>query len=301
MRAASEVSAARERADGAPRRRYFHRCSCGRPIPEGVMRCSSRTCPEYAPTWARDTRRRLLENLRIVPLTVMFSLTAPGADLYPFDPRFCSHLPRQRCSGALGCRVDPAAAEAFKQAGGRVVEPAASRGEGSGRPSNRAQEGSCSRGSGRSRSAGSPTSTASSLQVHKSSERGLRRTSRRYGRWPRGTASASSTAGTRSAPKFWPGEQAGAYLSSYFVRGRGRRLRSPKRFSPGDMPRVVVFVGRSLTQIPGCTMLSLRHARRLWASRELAGTPPAVTLEEWLAAAKVLSQSERWRRAARIY
>lgn len=118
MGAAAEVGDARERAEGVPRRRYFHRCSCGRAIPEGVMRCSSRTCPEYAPTWARDTRRRLLENLRIVPLTVMFSVTAPGADLYPFDPRFCSHLPGRRCSGRLGCRVDPDAAEAFnKQAG----------------------------------------------------------------------------------------------------------------------------------------------------------------------------------------
>ena len=29
----------------------------------------------------RDTRRRLLENLRLVKLSVMFSVTAPGADL----------------------------------------------------------------------------------------------------------------------------------------------------------------------------------------------------------------------------
>jgi hypothetical protein len=38
-----------------PRRRYYHRCSCGRLISEGVMRCSARTCPEFAPIWARDT------------------------------------------------------------------------------------------------------------------------------------------------------------------------------------------------------------------------------------------------------
>jgi hypothetical protein len=29
-------------------------------IPEEVRRCSSRTCPEFAATWARDTRRRLI-------------------------------------------------------------------------------------------------------------------------------------------------------------------------------------------------------------------------------------------------
>jgi hypothetical protein len=96
-----------------PRRRYYHRCSCGRLIPEGVMRCSARTCPEFAPTWARDTRRRLLENLRTVRLSVMFSVTAPGADLYPFDARFCTHRPVERCSGRLGCRVDPELARAF--------------------------------------------------------------------------------------------------------------------------------------------------------------------------------------------
>jgi hypothetical protein len=100
------------------RPRWFHRCSCGRPIPEGVRRCSSRTCPEFAPTWARDTRRRLYENLRTLKLAVMFSVTAPGGDLYPFDARFCSHSPSQRCSGRIGCRVDPDLARAFNKAAG---------------------------------------------------------------------------------------------------------------------------------------------------------------------------------------
>jgi hypothetical protein len=85
-----------------PRRRYYHRCSCGRLIPEGVMRCSARTCPEFAPIWARDTRRRLFVNLEQLKLSVMFSVTAPGADLYPFDPRFCSHSPSKGCSGVIG-------------------------------------------------------------------------------------------------------------------------------------------------------------------------------------------------------
>jgi len=94
---AGEGIAARGPRDSGARRRYFHRCSCGRPIPEGVMRCSSRTCPEYAPTWTRDTRRRLMEN----------------------DPRFCVHSPSQKCSGRLGCRVDPDAAEAFNKMAGK--------------------------------------------------------------------------------------------------------------------------------------------------------------------------------------
>jgi hypothetical protein len=100
------------------RRRYYHLCSCGRPIPDGLTRCSARTRPEFAPIWARDTRRRLLENLRLVKLSVMFSVSAPGADLYPFDRRLCSHLPSRRCSGRIGCRVDPDVARASNQKAG---------------------------------------------------------------------------------------------------------------------------------------------------------------------------------------
>jgi hypothetical protein len=71
-----------------------------------------------APTWARDTRRQLFVNLEQLKLSVMFSITAPGADVYPFDSRLCSHSPSQRCSGRIGCRVDPAVAEAFNRRAG---------------------------------------------------------------------------------------------------------------------------------------------------------------------------------------
>ena len=65
--------------------------------------------------------------------------------------------------------------------------------------------------------------------------------------------------------KLWPGEQAGAYLSSYFVRGQGRKAPITENVLDGDLPRLVVFVGRDLTQRTRCTMRSLRHVRRLWA------------------------------------
>jgi hypothetical protein len=112
---------ANARAPAARRLRwpFDPRCSCGRWLPEGVRRCSSRTCPEYAPTWARDTRRRLFVNLEQLKLSVMFSVTAPGADQYPFDRRFCSHSASTRCSGPIGCRVAPDAALAFNRAAGK--------------------------------------------------------------------------------------------------------------------------------------------------------------------------------------
>lgn len=61
----------------------------------------------------------------------------------------------------------------------------------------------------------------------------------------------------------------------------------------GDLPRLVVFVGRDLTQRTGCTMRNLRNSRRLWASRQGLTGPPTVTLQQWLAAAAMLSPRQR--------
>jgi len=56
----------------------------------------------------------------------------------------------------------------------------------------------------------------------------------------------------------------------------------------GDLPRLVVFVSRELTQRTGCTMRNLRNARRLWAAREGYVPHGRFSLEEWLAAAAML-------------
>jgi hypothetical protein len=253
------------------------------------MRCSSRTCPEYAPTWARDTRRRLLENLRIVPLTVMFSVTAPGADLYPFDPRFCSHSPSQRCSGALGCRVDPEMAAAFNKNAGRwwsELHRAAKV---------RADRATAHKGKLLARvwerqkrglahvhgviSVQSPTEQAWA----KAYVTALREMAPRYGF---GFVDGWHKIGRR----FWPGDQAGAYLSSYFAGGRGRKMAITDNVLAGDLPRLVVFVSRDLTSRTGCTMRSLRMARRLWAAREGMGEFPHWSLQEWLVAGAMLNK-----------
>jgi hypothetical protein len=246
------------------RRRVYHRCSCGRPIPEGVRRCSARTCPEFAPIWARDTRRRLLENLRIVPLTVMFSVTAPGADLYPFDPRFCSHRPGTRCSGALGCRVDPELARAFNLHAGRWWSEL-----------HRAAKVRADRATGHKGKL--------LARVWEKQKRGLahvhgviavskpdeREWAQAYVGALRDMAPGKGFGFVdgwhKIGRKFWPGEQAGAYLSSYFVRGRGLKAPITENVLAGDLPRLVVFVGRDCTRRTRCTMRALRQVRRLWA------------------------------------
>jgi hypothetical protein len=88
--------------------------------------------------------------------------------------------------------------------------------------------------------------------------------------------------------RFWPGVQAAAYLSSYFAGGRGRKMAITDNVLAGDLPRLIVFVGRDLTAQTGCTMRSLRNARRLWASRQGLTKAPACTLDEWLAAVAIL-------------
>lgn len=82
--------------------------------------------------------------------------------------------------------------------------------------------------------------------------------------------------------------QAAAYLSSYFAGGRGRKMTITENVLSGDLPRLVVFVGRDLTSQTGCTMRSLRNARRLWASRQGLADSPRVTLRERLMAAAML-------------
>jgi hypothetical protein len=265
---------------------------CGRAIPEGVHRCSSRTCPAFAPTWARDTRRRLFANLGQLRFSLMFSVTAPGADVYPFDPHYCGHAPGQRCSGRIGCRVNPSLADAFNRRAGswwsdlhRVAKTRADRATGrKGFLAARVWE-KQRRGLAHLHGVISVGSMAE-MRWAETYIDALRNLAPKYGF---GFVDGWHKIGRR----LWPGVQAAAYLSSYFAGGRGRKMAITENVLAGDLPRVVVFVSRRLTSHTGCTMRSLRHSRRLWASRERFASPPAVTYMEWLAAASLLGNRAR--------
>src|SRR4051794_394588 len=60
--------------------RGLKRCEqCKELLPLTVTRCRRRTCPGYAETWARDTMRKIRENLRAYEgLVCMCTLTAPA-------------------------------------------------------------------------------------------------------------------------------------------------------------------------------------------------------------------------------
>lgn len=79
--------------------------------------------------------------------------------------------------------------------------------------------------------------------------------------------------------KFWPGGQAGAYLSGYFIGGVGHKASITENVLAGDLPRLVVYIDRELTMRTGCTMRNLRNARRVWAW--LNGLIPDPGLDAW--------------------
>ncbi len=68
--------------------------------------CKRRDCPGYAPIYLRDQAERLRVNLGAWDgKTCLVTLTAPGADLLPWDKSKCPKG-EHRCSGRLGCRVE---------------------------------------------------------------------------------------------------------------------------------------------------------------------------------------------------
>ncbi len=98
--------------------RGLRRCEhCKELVPLTVSRCRRRRCPGYAGVWARDTMRKIRENLREYGgLVCMCTLTAPGQDAgLIWDRERCSHRPDVKCGHTYGCKVLPAAAALWNE------------------------------------------------------------------------------------------------------------------------------------------------------------------------------------------
>jgi hypothetical protein len=117
------VQAMSNRADLAARagseqrwleQRGYERCAdCGGLLPGAAGRCRRRRCPGYAPLWARDTTRKIRENLLAYGgLVAMISVTAPGErEGLIWDRARCAHPRAVKCTGPKGCRVVQEAAD----------------------------------------------------------------------------------------------------------------------------------------------------------------------------------------------
>jgi hypothetical protein len=98
--------------------RGLKRCEhCKQLLPLTVSRCRRRTCPAYAEMWARDTMRKIRENLRAYGgLVCMCTLTPPGEAVgLVWDRGRCTHAAGVRCGAKYGCKVVPAAAALWNE------------------------------------------------------------------------------------------------------------------------------------------------------------------------------------------
>jgi hypothetical protein len=69
-------------------------------------------------------------------------------------------------------------------------------------------------------------------------------------------------------------ERAAAYLSSYFVSGKGEKATLSENARNPHLPRLLIWVSPNLTRRTGVTMRSRRRCRQLWAVRTGLLPPP---------------------------
>jgi hypothetical protein len=72
-----------------------------------------------------------------------------------------------------------------------------------------------------------------------------------------------------------PAREAAAYLSGYFIAGRGEKAAITETVRSREVPALVVYVSPKLTRRTFCTMRNLRRARRVFMWRcGIADRPP---------------------------
>lgn len=77
----------------------------------GAWSCKRRTCPSYAPKYLRDLAEVIKAGMaEWRHETTIATLTAPGADVLPWDPRLCKLQGPHKHSGPNGCEVEAWAA-----------------------------------------------------------------------------------------------------------------------------------------------------------------------------------------------
>lgn len=231
--------------------------------------CRRRTCPGYGKIWAHDQRRKLFENLGfygngqacdVKAEVVLGAATAPGVEQLPWDAQHCAALGEHRCSGRLGCRVEPEAAKAWnKSAPKRWTDL------------HRQVTMRCTREGLR------PWLLA---RVWEQQQRGVlhahpilafstpaeRRSARAYVRHLAELAPHYGFGHVERRPPAMEAKAAAAYLSSYFVTGKKGKEALQNSVRSRSMPRSIVHVSLRLTQATGCTMRELRFRRFVWRS-----------------------------------
>jgi len=251
----------------------YLRCEhCGYVRPSTVWRCRRRRCPGYAQTWARDTMRRIRENLHAYGgLACMLSLTAPGVEAgLVWDRAHCAHDAGVKCSGPLGCRVIAGAAELWN--------------EDSRRQWSRLNRVCKKRADAAIARLGATEKFGLLLYEWELQSRGVWHLHFVVGMetaiertWAFEYVKAMREVGQRYGFGFvderplrspQPAESSARYVSKYLAKWRedGELEVSETVVSAGRS--LLTYISLKLTARSGCTMRSLRHSRLVWAWRE---------------------------------
>ena len=86
-------------------------------------------------------------------------------------------------------------------------------------------------------------------------------------------------------------ERAAAYLSSYFVKGKGGKAALQENARNPHLPHMLIWVSPKLSRVTGVTMRNLRRCRQLWAVRLGLLPPPSWPAVEL---ARVVALSGPW-------
>jgi hypothetical protein len=264
--------------------RGYKRCKhCGKLLPVGVTRCRRRCCPGYGPIWARDTTRKIRENLRAYGgLACMCTLTAPGeAAGLVWDRARCSHLPGERCDGRKGCKVVKGAADAWNEYS-----------RGWWRELNRV----CKLRADRAlRRLGSDAKGGLLLYEWELQRRGVwhlhfvlgmetaceRVWATEYVRAMRELAPSKGFGFVDAKPlrSPEPAERVARYLSKYLAKWKPDGSMEVTETVQAAGRTLLNFVSRKLTAKSGVTMRALRNVRIAWAWKE--GHPPDDVIDPW--------------------
>lgn len=237
--------------------------------------CKKRRCSICGVRWARDWRRVLFEALKAPGVPVALSaVTPPGATDLPWDERRCDHLGPHKHSSRLGCRVDGDALAAWSLDVSRrwkrlhnAARNACKREMGRCLPlATRAWEPQA-RGPGHVHPVFHLYSPAD-VAVARCYLEHLARLAPRHGFGFVGEKEGKGM-------QIMAGDRAAAYLSSYFVRGKGSKATLQENARNPHLPRMLIWVSPNLTGMTGVTMRNLRRCRQLWAVRMGLLPPPS--------------------------
>jgi hypothetical protein len=240
----------------------------------GRVPCKRRICPRYAPLWAYDWRIVLLENLiAYAGKSVLYTLTPPGADVLPWDRSRCSHPARVSCSGELGCVIVEGARRRWNASCQRrasrlyeTVQAAVRREVGIRANVLAVAKEAQKRGAVHFHYA---LGVESKLELR--AAKAFRRHLERLSQAPR--YSFGHVNGKFVRPR--PAREAAAYLSSYFLGGRGSKSKLTEAVHNPELPRLPLYVSRRLTSLTRTTMRNKRRQRHAWVSGARGHTPPA--------------------------